>query len=380
MSERTASEETPAHSNNFHLLRLFAALQVVVTHGVAHLNVPLSPLAQPLHHLLSFFPGVPIFFVISGYLVSNSYLRSRSLKSYGLKRILRIYPGLWAAFLIGLTIVGSFGFLPREQWLSADFYGWCAAQLSFGQFYNPGFLRSFGVGVLNGSLWTIPVELGFYAILPFLFIGRAPVQDRRPRGAILLGLLLLATALASALTIVLDHQSLAAKILRVTPLPHLYLFLLGVVLQCSEAFVRDLLAGRFLVWLTGYILLMVGAFSIFGGNVLESSGLGPPLKIVLGLTIVSFGHTHPTLSDRLIGDRDISYGVYLYHMLFANALIEWGFGNRGLSLLLLLALSVVAGWISWIAVESPVLRLKRKLVPVLAVAPTGPAAIPVREP
>jgi peptidoglycan/LPS O-acetylase OafA/YrhL len=43
------------------------------------------------------------------------------------------------------------------------------AQLSIVQFYNPDFLRGYGVGVLNGSLWTISVELQFYVMLPWVW-------------------------------------------------------------------------------------------------------------------------------------------------------------------------------------------------------------------
>jgi peptidoglycan/LPS O-acetylase OafA/YrhL len=57
-----------------------------------------------------------------------------------------------------------------------------AAQLTIGQFYNPAFLRGFGVGVLNGSLWTIPVELQFYLLLPLL----ALFARRRPAGWVVL--------------------------------------------------------------------------------------------------------------------------------------------------------------------------------------------------
>jgi hypothetical protein len=44
---------------------------------------------------------------------------------------------------------------------------WLAAQLTIGQFYNPVFLRGYGLGVLNGSLWTIPLEQ-FCVLVPLL--------------------------------------------------------------------------------------------------------------------------------------------------------------------------------------------------------------------
>ena len=77
--------------NNFDLLRIFAASQVLVCHTALHLHV-FAP--QWLMKLIYAFPGVPIFFVISGFLISLSYERSSGLKSYCRNRVLRIYPGL----------------------------------------------------------------------------------------------------------------------------------------------------------------------------------------------------------------------------------------------------------------------------------------------
>src|SRR5437868_2916855 len=128
-------------------------------HEYVHLHLALGPLAN----ILSAVPGVPIFFVISGYLVSQSYERS-STSAYFLKRARRIYPALWACLAFSIGIAAACGVtFPARTW------AWIAAQASIAQFYNPDFLRHFGVGVLNGSLWTIPVELQFYIVLPLLY-------------------------------------------------------------------------------------------------------------------------------------------------------------------------------------------------------------------
>lgn len=180
MNPRIAAQlnDTPSNTelritpNNFDLVRLLAASQVVVVHGIEHLELT-SIVNQHFAiswHLLTAFPGVPIFFVVSGYLISRSLDREPCLRSYAVNRMLRIYPALIACFLVSVLSVLV---VSPKNILTADplrFTSWTIAQLTFFQFYNPDFLRSYGVGTLNGSLWTIPVELQFYIILPITYL------------------------------------------------------------------------------------------------------------------------------------------------------------------------------------------------------------------
>ena len=79
--EQMVERPIPAfsHQNNFDIIRLIAALQVAIVHGVEHLGLRL-PFHDVSFEILKAFPGVPIFFVISGFLISASYDRSRSLE------------------------------------------------------------------------------------------------------------------------------------------------------------------------------------------------------------------------------------------------------------------------------------------------------------
>ena len=54
------------------------------------------------------------------------------------------------------------GYLDENLPSSRELFVWIGTQTTFFQFYNPEFLRAFGVGALNGALWTIAVELQFY--------------------------------------------------------------------------------------------------------------------------------------------------------------------------------------------------------------------------
>ena len=142
------------HRNNINLLRLLAACQVVVSHMIGHFD--LAPNDSPLVVAIRMFPGVPIFFLLSGYLIYRAWERDPNIWSYWTNRGLRIFPALWVAFAVTLAVLfltGQFDGTARQTGL------WIVAQLTIIQFYNPEFLRDFGVGVVNGALWSIPVEI-----------------------------------------------------------------------------------------------------------------------------------------------------------------------------------------------------------------------------
>ena len=167
--------------NNFDLVRLFAALQVAVVHALASFT-PSGLVVNVLRYGLSFFPGVPIFFVVSGVLVSKSYEQSESLRDYFRNRCLRIFPALWVCLIVSLGVICLSGVSTLgtvSTWQSSL---WWMAQMN-----------EFESGGLNGSLWTIPIELEFYLLLPVLYRALRP---QRQRGhALILAVLLLSLAL-----------------------------------------------------------------------------------------------------------------------------------------------------------------------------------------
>lgn len=155
------------HTNNFDLIRLFAALQVAIIHCATHLDVEGAWL-----NVFSVFPGVPIFFFISGFLIFQSWVNIRERRAFVFftNRVLRIFPALY--FCVGLSAISLFlsGFLPLAELAQSRFWVWLLSQVTVFQFFNPMFLRDYGVGVVNGSLWTISVELQFYLLTPLLFL------------------------------------------------------------------------------------------------------------------------------------------------------------------------------------------------------------------
>jgi len=319
------------HHNNFHLLRLAAAGQVAVIHVCDHFGFQ-----NGLITLLGLFPGVPIFFVISGYLVSESLERT-SLRQYAVNRALRIYPALWVCLVVSVFIALAHG---------VDFSGsflWFVAQATIVQFYNPDFLRGFGIGVLNGNLWTIPVELQFYIALPFIY--RLLPTTRA---------LIAATIVFAAFSIVERMfgrgESLAEKLLTVTLAPYLYMFLIGVLLQKNRRFVSGYLTGRAVSWFALYVVV---AFALWtAGAPVFGNDINPLCATFLALLVVAVAFARP-----LPLRHDLSYGLYLYHLPVLNIFVEHQRTSALDGLATILIALALAG-LSWFLIERPALALK----------------------
>ncbi len=317
--------------------------------------------------LISLFPGVPIFFIISGFLISASYERSTDLLSYCKNRFLRIYPGLWICLLFSLIAVTlAYNPIVRIQHL----FFWLAAQLSFAQFYNPEFLRGYGVGVLNGSLWTIPVEIQFYLAVPIIYSTntwlKRSTQNHLARNTI--GKKLSVDALISVIVmtlLVIINQSFLhfqgiygevflVRIFQVSLLPHLYMFYFGIVLQQNKNFVISCLKDRALYCIALYLLAQILAPHLGIAQELKT----PILALFLGILTISCGYSYPRNNIQQRSD-DVSYGVYLYHMMFVNLFVHFKMVGSWLFLCLVIVASLLAGTFSYKYVEKPALSFKQ---------------------
>jgi peptidoglycan/LPS O-acetylase OafA/YrhL len=361
--------------NNFDLLRLLAALQVAAVHSIGILK-PTGYFARLLAAGLDRFPGVPIFFVISGVLISKSYEHSDSLRDFLRNRCLRIFPGLWVCLAVSVAVilalgVGSLGRITTPDWLL-----WWAGQMSIFQNFQATFLEPLSTG-LNRSLWTIPIELEFYIVLPALY---GILRPRRRLG----NMRLLAIALASLavqLLIVNSHRSVgqvrAYSLLEATLAPYLWMFLVGVSIQRNWSTVRGWLFGRAHWWGLGYLMLCAAARWLrvdTGGN-----NMSPVYLLPLAGLIVSLAMSAPQLSDRILRHHDVSYGLYLYHMLVIDLLVGLATPSGWASFAAAIIVSLGLAALSWTVIEKPYLRGKRRALRAVSEGSSVPAAY-VRRP
>ena len=111
------------HFNNFNALRLGLAVLVIVSHAFPLFlrgGMDREPLGRITTYGQDTFGGVAVnlFFLISGMLITASWLRSKSMQNFLFKRILRIYPGFLVATTVSILIALVFNPAFRHSILS----------------------------------------------------------------------------------------------------------------------------------------------------------------------------------------------------------------------------------------------------------------------
>jgi peptidoglycan/LPS O-acetylase OafA/YrhL len=156
-----------AHSrdNNFNLIRFIAAFLVLVSHSygiVLHLESN-----EPLMLAV----GYP---VTSGFLVAGSLLRKPDLKSFFKARALRIYPALVVAMFLTVFVLGPLltSVSLTEYFSQLQPYKYFvknSLSLSNIDRFLPGMFENNPLPRhINGSLWTLPVEVRCYISMGLL--------------------------------------------------------------------------------------------------------------------------------------------------------------------------------------------------------------------
>jgi peptidoglycan/LPS O-acetylase OafA/YrhL len=344
--------------NNFDLLRLLAALQVVFGHSIelTNLSMEQSHLFQFIHAI----PGVPLFFFISGFLISKSYETQPQIQNYTLNRVLRIFPGLWFCLLISLILIYFSGY-QSDAFTFTNFSIWLLGQMSFIHFYHPEFFKGYGIGVLNGSLWTIGIELQFYIITPLLYKFLFKKGNINKKLFILI-LIFMCLNLWFYQYRSEYHEHLAYKLFGVTFVPYFYMFLVGVFFQKNFELFYKYLAGKGIIIFLVYLIYSYILYSQY--NIKLSNGIGPWLFFPLACMVFSLAYTSVSISHKLLKHQDISYGLYIYHMPVVNTFIylsgDWRFSNEWTTILTIMVLTASLAIFSWFTIEKPALRLKKK--------------------
>ena len=242
---------------------------------------------------------------------------------------------------------------------------WSVTQLSFLQFYNPTFMDGFGNGVLNGSLWTISVELQFYVITPLLYMSLRAI----PKFAFDLVLVALIVLFAGFNIFyhhmipdfkLLEPDSMVMKLGYVSFAPWVYMFFIGVLAQRNFEPLRNLCVGivRLPLFVILYFLVSYLTIDVLGPGEAGQT-MDPFSYIALCFCIMSIAYTLPNLANKILRRNDISYGLCIYHMPVVNLFIYLGYTGRISHQLMAIGCAVVLASLSWFLIERPAMKLKR---------------------
>lgn len=326
-------------------------------HASAHLGLEKTPIE--FWNFIYQFPGVPVFFAISGYLVFDSLLRLGSLRRFFIHRDARIYPALIlniALIEILLYAAGQSSF-PRESWRVATYFIYYFATASdalaalwsrTGGIYDfNGFFHIYPSGVL----WTLTVELTFYLSVPLFALGRTRLVQT------------ILVAAASVLSFVYQRQlgadlaTMKAWPISVFVFPYFWMFGIGMLFRLWRPPAwMNLIAVPALMAISAMLALNSNGFEWK----VEPTAYASLQTAILSLLAVWLGYS-PFLKSKWLARNDMSYGLYLYHMLIVTALMNVPVADRTRWLLIpVLGGGMLVGLASWWLVERPFMRLARR--------------------
>ena len=332
------------HHNNWTILRLVMALAVLVGHAmiISQRSLAAEPMVYADYSIS--YMAVNAFFIASGFLVTASIMHRRNILDFATARGLRIYPALIVHVLLVMFVVGAANTaLPLGQYIaSPDVWKHIPLVLSFSDtdFVLPGVFLDNHEHLASAPLWTLRYELLAYFGTAIAFA----VGFMRSRWLVAAQFALFCALwlIANGNGFFEDLPPTVANILRFG-LPYSF----GAMVWAF----RDDLCFR--VWLLPLVMFaaVISAGTLVGELIMNGA---------VGYVLFTLAYM-PVFANNAKWS-DVSYGTYIWHW----PILQWiaakapGIGSLEITLLAL-PLTLLVSWVSWKAVEKPMLAHKGTL-------------------
>ena len=275
-------------------LRGIAALAVVAFHYTTQYGAEVGHLTPLSWGFPAGNYGVHLFFLISGFVIFMTLERTRTAMDFVVSRFSRLFPGYWAAMAITALVVYGIGM------------SWQRISAHDLLFNLTMFQQVLGGEHLDGSYWTLQVELFFYAQMLFWFV----LGQLRRIHWVIAGWLALSVFYGESIQHHMHFSYLAQELLILRHIPFFAMGILFYRLYSNPA------EARLNIGMIGLCLLAIWI------------ELAPVFLLVALVCCAIFALF---VSDRLRWMRGkffawlgaISYSLYLLHQAVGFALIHW---------------------------------------------------------
>ncbi len=341
--------QNPARIAILDPLRGLAAVSVCLYHFVCG-NKDYLPQGDPLRSVASYgHLGVPVFFVISGFVICYS-LGQRNYQladapGFLWRRLKRLEPPYLGAIVIsvGLTILAS-----RVPGFSGPKPEFTALQLAAHLGYGVEFL---GFDWVNPVFWTLALEFQFYLLMALCF----PLLNQQSGTRSLLPVI----GLSLLYFVAMGHRSVVFH--------WMPLFTLGIT--CWAAITCRIRPVQALI-----------SYGVAGILVFVSTGAANLLAGLLTAAVITIFQRRPVSVYHTIPAwlGTFSYSLYLLHVPFGTRItnLSLRFPNewwvRYLAVLLALALTIVVSRLFWHFVEKPSARWAQHRPAFIPAVPLSP--------
>jgi peptidoglycan/LPS O-acetylase OafA/YrhL len=399
-------------------LRVIAAFCVLLVHvggvtGLAFTGTPLSWIVSRGDI------GVPIFFTLSGLLLYRPWAAaaleagdSPATVTYLWRRAVRILPAYWAVVIAAFATLNHASMSSAARWIE---------YLALAQVYDPHPWWD-GTGAPGlAQMWSLAVEVSFYAVLPVLaglltwYARRAGPDIGRRARRLLTGIAVL-TVVPFGLAVLEYYPSFQPWIGET--LPRLLTWFtpgmaIAVVTAWAQAepgadgqvrrFVRTVAQSAGACWLIGAMTFIVACTPVTGPQTLAIASLWQTeiklaLYAIVAAAVVApaaFQPPGPTRVSMVLGNRvmrflgKVSYGVFLWQYLVIYGLFallhQRNIFNGGSftifsatgALIAIAMLTVAAATLSFYLIENPAQRLYQLIRPRRA---KSPGRVPINTP